>query len=313
MKGKVPILLSFYGISNGDTTIVSGQLTYTSIKDFSFKAYSRRKTFRTLFNLYRTKPYADQFIVLVFDKGKVHLKTDGHGAFYNKTSADLSHATLEKVVLVSGEEVTVLPGLFPTKIELISSDIIVVSDIDDTLMHSYIYRKLLKVKTLMFTAVEKRKSVVAMQDILKQFVLEGTAFFYLSNSEQNLHPLIYRFLDHHGFPRGAIFLKKMRNLWDVLTNAKFPFRNLHKEQTLVNLFALFPEKKFVLIGDNTQFDLSIYLAAAEKFPHQVHSIIIRKVVNRKGDEGIINDVMEKLRSHNIQLFYSSVFPERFVL
>lgn len=313
MKSKVPILLSFYGISNGDTTIVSGQLTYTSIKDFTFKDYSRRKTFRTLFNLYRTRPYADQYIVLVFDKGKVHIKTDAYGSFYNQTAVDMANAVLEKVVLVSGEEVKVPRGLFPTTIQLITSDIIVVSDIDDTLMHSYIYRRLLKVKTLMFTSVEKRKSVVAMQDVLKQFVLEGTSFFYLSNSEQNLHPLIFRFLDHNGFPPGALFLKKMRSLWDVVRNVKFPFRNLHKEQTIVNLFALFPEKRFILMGDNTQYDLPIYLAAAEKYPNQIHSIIIRRVVANNNDQVLIKKSQAKLSAKNIQVFYGSEFPERFII
>jgi phosphatidate phosphatase APP1 len=313
MRGKIPILLSFYGISNGATTILSGQLTYTSIKDFSFKDYSRRKTFRTLFNLYRTRPYADQFIVLVFDKGKVHLKTDAYGSFYNKTTSDMANAVLQKVLLVSGEEVKVVSGLFPARIQLITAEVIVVSDIDDTLMHSYIYRKLLKVKTLMFTSVEKRKTVVAMQDLLKQFVLERTAFFYLSNSEQNLHPLIYRFLDHHGFPPGALYLKKMRRLWDVILNVKFPFRNLHKEQTIVNLFALFPTKKFILMGDNTQYDLPIYLAAAEKYPNQIHSIIIRKVISKKDDEKLIRKSSTMLSQNNIQLYYASEFPERFVL
>jgi phosphatidate phosphatase APP1 len=313
MAVKIPILLSFYGISNGESAVLSGQLTYSSIKDFTFKDYSRRKTFRTLVSLYRTKPYADQFIVLVFDRGKVHMKTDAFGSFYGKTTTDLSNARLEKVLMVSGEEVKIIDGLFPTKILSVDADYIVVSDIDDTLMHSYIYRKLLKVKTLMFTAVEKRKSVVAMQDLLKQFVLGKTAFFYLSNSEQNLHPLIYRFLNHHGFPFGPLFLKKMRSLWDVFWNVKFPFRNLHKEQTLVNLFALFPNKKFVLMGDNTQYDLPVYLAAAEKYPDQLHSIIIRKVVKKAEDEPLINKHLSKLKEKNIQLFYASQFPEKFVL
>jgi phosphatidate phosphatase APP1 len=313
MAAKNPILLSFYGISNGENAVLSGQLTYSSIKDFSFKDYSRRKTFRTLVSLYRTKPYADQFIVLVFDKGKVHLKTDAYGSFYGKTTTDLSKAQLQKVLLVSGEEVKIIDGLFPTKILSVDADYIIVSDIDDTLMHSYIYRKLLKVKTLMFTAVEKRKSVVAMQDLLKQFVLGKAAFFYLSNSEQNLHPLIYRFLNHHGFPFGPLFLKKMRSLWDVVWSVKFPFRNLHKEQTLVNLFTLFPDKKFVLMGDNTQYDLAIYLAAAEKYPNQLHSIIIRKVIKKVEDESLIRKYLTKLKSSNIQLFYASQFPEKFVL
>ena len=67
------------------------------------------------------------------------------------------------------------------------------------------------------------------------------------------------------------------------------------------------------MGDNTQYDLPIYLAAAEKYPDQLHSIIIRKVIKKVEDEPLIQKYVEKLKSKNIQLFYASQFPEKFVL
>jgi hypothetical protein len=73
MAKKLPILLGFYALAGSETTLIMGQLTYTGVNDLSFKDFSRRKTFRTLLKLYRTKPYADQYIVLIFDKGKVHI------------------------------------------------------------------------------------------------------------------------------------------------------------------------------------------------------------------------------------------------
>ena len=185
MGHKAPILLSFYGLSNRNTTLVFGQLTYTRLTDFSFKDYSRRRTFRTLFLLYQTKPYTNQEIVLVFDTVKLQVKTDVYGAFYVITDFSLSSAILQKVIMVSGEEVKIIQGLYPRHIQEVTADVIVVSDMDDTLLHSFIFRKLMKFKTLMFTTVEKRKAVVAMQDLLLRFTSKGAASFYLSNSEQN--------------------------------------------------------------------------------------------------------------------------------
>jgi phosphatidate phosphatase APP1 len=306
---KLPILLSFYALAGDSTTLIFGQLTYTRLTDFSFKDYSRRKTLRTLVRLYRTKPYADQYIVLLFDRGKIHTRTDRYGSFYITTPVRLKQAVLQKVMLVSGEEVKLIEGLYLLAVQEVPADVIVISDIDDTLIHSFISRKLQKFRTLMFTSVEKRKAVLNMQELLQRFTDAGAVPFYLSNSEQNLYPLIYRFLLYNRFPPGPLFLKKMRRLWHVLWNIKFPLRNIHKEQTLKDILVLFPRKKFVLMGDNTQHDLSIYLEAAAQFPQHIRYIIIRKVINNKReDEALLQKYEAKLKENNIRLYYADQFP-----
>jgi phosphatidate phosphatase APP1 len=308
---KIPILLSFYALSNGDTTLVFGQVTYTRINDLSFKEYSRRKTFRTLLKLYRTRPYANQEIVLQFNDGRVTATTNRHGAFYAKTKENIHMGTLQKVLLSSGIEVKLVDGLYLKEVNWMQGDTIVVSDIDDTLVHSFIYRKMLKFRTLMFTTMEKRKAVVNMQELMKNFISRGAVPVYLSNSEQNLYPLIYRFLLHNHFPPGPVFLKQMRKLVDVIMNLKFPPKNIHKISTLEEILTLFPEKKFVLMGDNTQHDLSIYLSTAEKFSSSIRCIIIRKVVERTTDEAMIEKAREGLKKNNIAFYYADEFPTSF--
>ena len=160
----------------------------------------------------------------------------------------------------------------------------------------------------MFTTMEKRRTVVSMKELMHQFTAKGASSFYLSNSEQNLYPMIYRFLSHNDFPPGPLFLKKMRGLRDVIRNIKFPLRNIHKEQTLEEILSLFPDKKFVLMGDNTQHDLAIYLKAAEKFPDKISSIVIRKVIHQKEDQVLIKKNINKLNADNIKLYYAEEFP-----
>jgi phosphatidate phosphatase APP1 len=307
---KIPLLLSFYGMSNGTSTLVFGQLTYTPINDLSFKDYNRRKTFRTLLRLYQTRPYSNQTITLKFDKGEVKTVTNSFGAFYEKNLPGIDQALLEKVILPDGQVARVVEGLYEMNVHHIFTDTIVVSDIDDTLVHSFINKKIRKFRTLMFTTMEKRRAVVNMQDLIGRFISEGGTPVYLSNSEQNLYPIIYRFLQHNRFPRGPLFLKQMRSLWQVIRNIKFPLRELHKTSILQDLIAHFPDKKFILMGDNTQHDLSIYLTAAEKFPNNVKQIVIRKVVERGGDTQLISQASEKLKASNIQVFYSDTFPAK---
>jgi phosphatidate phosphatase APP1 len=310
MTNKIPLLLSFYALNNNSsTTLIFGQLTYTKLNDLTFKDYSKRKTFRTLLSLYRTKPYAEQDITLVFDKNEVKTKTDSYGSFYFKTNTSLQDAILRHVKLLNGREVKLIDGLYQKYVHVIKSKTILISDIDDTLVHSFIYKKLIKFRTLMYTAVEKRKAVSSMQELVKVFTTSGAAAIYLSNSEANLYPLIYRFLTHNNFPAGPLFLKKMRSLWHVIWNIKFPIRNIHKQSTLEDLLTLFPDKKFILMGDNTQHDLEIYLSISEKFPDRIHNIIIRKVVEKDEDITLIDSYQEKLKSNDIRLYYSDVFSK----
>jgi phosphatidate phosphatase APP1 len=304
MTHKKPILLSFYALSNGDKTIVMGQVTQTPISDLSFKDYNRAKTFRTLFRLYQTRPYGNQEITLVFDSQKVSATTNSYGAFYLQDIAGLNHATLKQVVLPGIGEAKIITGLYDLNVHHFNSATVVVSDIDDTLVHSYIYRKLHKFKTLMFTAMEKRKAVTNMQDLIAYFTSAGAEPVYLSNSEQNLYPIIYRFLQHNNFPRGPLFLKQLRSLWDVIRNIKFPLLNVHKTTVLEDLLNHFPDKRFVLMGDNTQNDLAIYLSVASKYPKQIRCIIIRKVVEKANDKPLLDSTAELLKANNIDLYYS---------
>jgi phosphatidate phosphatase APP1 len=308
---KIPLLLSFYALSNGHTTLTFGQVTYTRINDLSFKEYSRRKTFRTLLKLYRTRPYANEEIILVFTKGRIEAQTNRHGAFYVKTTKDKVQGALINVLLKTGEQVRLVEGLYAKTIHYIEGDTIIISDIDDTLLHSFIKDKLRKFSTLMFTTMEKRKAVKRMQELMNSFTERGAIPVYLSNSEQNLYPLIYRFLRHNGFPRGPLFLKQMRKLWDVIMNIKIPPKNIHKNTTLEEMLTLFPEKKFILMGDNTQHDLPIYLSAVEKFGESIRYIIIRRVIKKKSDEILIERSRQKLQENNVRFFYAEDFPKIF--
>lgn len=290
-----------------------GQVTYTSINDLSFMEYSRRRTFRTLLRLYRTRAYSNQKIVLVFSQGRLEAETNRHGAFYAKVAQKRIGGRLERILLTTGEEVRMVDGLYSTDVHHVEGGTIVISDIDDTLVHSFIRDKLLKLRTLMFTTMEKRKAVTGMQKLMNGFIEKGAIPVYLSNSEQNLYPLIYRFLKHNHFPQGPLFLKQMRKLWDVVINVKIPPKNTHKITTLEEMVALFPDRKFILMGDNTQQDVPIYLSAAEKFGRNIQYIIIRKVVENRSEEAIIARAREKLKVNNIGIYYADEFPSSFGL
>lgn len=312
MSPKQPILLSFYALSNGEKLMVFGHLTHSLIKDLSFTGFSSVKTFFTLLSLYRTRFVAEQQVEIIFNTGKVTALTDAKGSFY--VTADL--VTGQRSILdiqVGGISVTVMKELYDLDIHEINTDTILVSDIDDTVIHSYISNKFMKFLTLMFTTVERRRAVEPTMKLIRGQYALGVTPFYLSNSEQNLYPLIYRFLKHNNFPKGPLFLKEMRKLRDVFRGKKFPEQSLHKLTTLNLLLRFFPEKKFIFVGDNTQHDLDIYLSMAEKFPASIKYIIILKVVDRPADDEIVTYSTGLLKEKGIGLYYGTEFPNQFDL
>lgn len=309
MAQRVPILLSYYAISNGKEALIFGQVANMRVSDLSFTDYSRRRTFRTLLSLYRTRPVSNENVCLHFESIKVEAKTDETGFFLVRKKVDHVNGILNRAQNESGDDIVIMDGLYSKAIHFADTPHIVVSDVDDTLLHSYISRTLLKFRTLMFTPVEKRKAVEPMKRLVKSAVTHGATAIYLSNSEQNLYPLIYRFLIHNGFPSGPLFLKQMIRLRDVIRYRKLPSPEVHKLKMLDEIIPFFSPCKFVLVGDNTQYDLRIYLSAAKKYPDRISHIFIRKVKSVANGNPDIDEIRERLAKENIQLYYSNEFPE----
>lgn len=313
MSSTVPILLSFYALSNGKKNLFTGQLTYSSLRDFTFQAYNRRKTFRTILALYRTRFFANQQITLHFNHGVTHAVTDASGSFFCVADTEIHQTMLQEITLQDGQPVRILADLYTRKINFVETPVIIVSDIDDTLLHSNISNRFLKFRTLMFTSMEKRKVVGPMMKLIRDLHQTGAEAFYVSNSEQNLYPLIYRFLLHNGFPPGPLFLRQMRKVRDVLRRQRTEDREMHKTKMLEQILQLFPDKKYVLLGDNTQLDLKIYLKIAHQFPKNIRYIIIRKVLGNAHSDLFIHDTEKELKTMGIGFYYADSFPSKFEL
>lgn len=310
MKKKYPILLSFYGLTNGTTNLFFGKLALSPLNDLSFKKYSWLKNFRTVMGLYRAKAMAHQEFEMIFDHGVILGKTDASGSFWCEAELQQQQTKLMEIRLNPSREVVQLTeDLYPNNIHPVDSHTIVISDLDDTLIHSFIRNKTRQIRTLLFTTVEKRKAVKDMQNLIKRFALTGTSSFYLSNSEQNLYPMLYRFLSINEFPPGPLFLKQYIRMRDMVARRLLGRSHSHKMTTLGKIMELFPNKKFILIGDNTQKDLRIYLRVAEMYPDRIRYIIIRKVREKDTDKQLILAAREKLDHYKIGIHYESNFPE----
>jgi phosphatidate phosphatase APP1 len=157
----------------------------------------------------------------------------------------------------------------------------VISDIDDTILQSYVQnRPRMVYLTLVGNPLTRLpfEGTTELYRGLRQCG-NGAPFFYVSKSMWNLFPLLERFIAHQRLPRGRLLLRRLH--W-FGPRPSVP----HKQKAIRELLEAYPELPFLLIGDSGELDLALYLEAARAHPGRVPAILIRNVSSAKRREAL---------------------------
>jgi len=153
----------------------------------------------------------------------------------------------------------------------------VVSDIDDTIIHTGLTRLVDAVRSTLLIPESARKEIAGASQLYRA-LCGGTAgptqVFYVSTGAWNLHPVIERFLARHRFPEGPVLMT------DWGPSAGWIFRESsvsYKARVISALVQEYPGLRWVLIGDSGQDDPEAYAAVARARPDRLHAIYIRDV------------------------------------
>lgn len=184
------------------------------------------------------------------------------------------------------------PNLFHERLYISDYKYGLITDIDDTILHTGATTIFTRLKQIIFTRPDERKSIEGMPEIFRLLSADGAKIFYVSNSEANLFPVISTFLHSHKFPQGACFLRKSK-LLSYFMNHKRGHRSptSHKLRVISLLMRTQKNKKFILIGDNGQYDPIIYKEVIKRFPGRVRYVFLRDIhgrvgLKRKGWQGV---------------------------
>jgi hypothetical protein len=149
----------------------------------------------------------------------------------------------------------------------------VISDIDDTLKHSFVACK----RTLLAnTFLREFVPIPGMAELFRRWDSEGAAFHYVSSSPWQLFSHLAAHLSEQQFPEGSFHLRTFR-LRDHLIRRILMLRRSGKAAVIRGILQTYPGRKFLLVGDSGEHDPEIYGAMARKFPRQVIGIHIRQV------------------------------------
>ena len=151
----------------------------------------------------------------------------------------------------------------------------IVSDIDDTILSTWLPRPMLAAWNSLVLTEQARQAVPGMARLYQRLLAEhpGAPIIYVSTGAWNTYPMIQRFMMRHGFPRGAMLLTD----WGPTNTGWFRSGPDHKRRALRELARDLPHISWLLIGDDGQHDPELYAEFAALQPAHARAIAIREL------------------------------------
>jgi phosphatidate phosphatase APP1 len=303
-----PVVKVYRGFGNDKQLVVHGTVFKRSALP---RKRLRNNVFLNLFGLLRlflVKP-CPRVTVRIFVGGQYkETQTDTDGYFrmeipvseplsmgWSSVRAELIDRSLDAIT-AWGEGQIMVPH--PTQFACIS-------DIDDTFLVSHSATLTKRLKVLLTKNAHTRKpfeGVVAHYKLLAEANSGPDArnpFFYVSSSEWNLYDYILEFSKKHGLPDGVYLLSPLKQLSEVLKTGQN--KHMTKFMRVVRILEAYPAQQFILLGDDTQEDPSIYASVVEHFPQQIRCVYIRQVHGK--NEPKTREILARIEAMNVPCCY----------
>jgi phosphatidate phosphatase APP1 len=183
--------------------------------------------------------------------------------------------------------------------------VVVVSDIDDTVMHTGVANKAAMLWRLLVQDAESRTVFPGVSRLYRALHAgasgdEGNPMLYVSRAPWGIYHVLEAFFQRHRIPVGPIlFLRE----WGISWKRPVPRRARdHKRHLIEAMMALYDRMPFVLIGDSGQRDPEIYRRIAERHRGRVLAVYIRDVAARGPERAAeVAAIAEALRATGAHL------------
>ena len=157
---------------------------------------------------------------------------------------------------------------------------VVISDIDDTIMHTGVANKLGMLWRLFVADAKSRVAFPGVAAFYRALYAgrsgnENNPILYVSRAPWNIYSILEEFFNLHGIPIGPVlFLRE----WGLSWKRPLPRKaEDHKQELIRNMLKLYSDLPFVLIGDSGQHDPEVYQQIVEEHPGRVLAVYIRNV------------------------------------
>lgn len=173
------------------------------------------------------------------------------------------------------------------------SRVVVISDIDDTVMHTGVANKAMMLWRLFVQDAESRTVFPGVSHLYRALHAgasgdEQNAMVYVSRAPWGIYEILEEFFQSHDIPVGPIlFLRE----WGISWRHPLPRRATDHKAVLIDaIMALYEDMPVVLIGDSGQHDPEVYYDVATRHAGRIKAIYIRDVTAR--DAGRVVELAE---------------------
>lgn len=263
--------------------------------------------FRAILRRIRRRPVRGALIRARFYGAEQTVRTDHDGYFRvemgpgEAVAGDRVWHRLDLTMLVP----EVVSSFAEVYIPPTAARVVVVSDIDDTVMHTGVANKAAMLWRLFVEDAESRTVLPGVSVLYRALHAgaggdEGNPMLYVSRAPWGIYEILEEFFQRHEIPVGPIlFLRE----WGVSLKRPLPRRAVdHKRHLIEAMMRLYADMPFVLIGDSGQRDPEIYRRMVERFGGRVRAIYIRDVTARGPERAAeVTAMAETLRAAGVHL------------
>ena len=268
------------------------------------------KSLRTIWRLARAWGIEDATLSVRFDEIERTIRTDRDGYF--RLSLDLPRAPpadrLWHQVAIRLEDPVVIDVEGDVFIPRSDCRFAVISDIDDTVMHTGVANKAMMMWRLFVQGADSRTAFPGMATFLRALHQgrdrsDANPMLYVSRAPWAIYGVLDRFFNQHRIPEGPIlFLRD----WGLTLQHPMPRRGkTHKIDLIRQMFEHYADLSFILIGDSGQRDPELYAEIVEHFPGRVLAVYIRDVSDDPGRDQVIARLAADLAESGSALLLTS--------
>lgn len=298
---------SYYGYGHQHDLVLFGHVFGHSPRKIHTYTKSMLKNSINLLRLFFVKPLRNITVQLEWENEIIETITEHDGFFRfewkskNSTPAGWHCVKIKALDKNSNVTATAQGSLFVPHL----TQYAFISDIDDTILVSHSATIFRRLKVLLGNNPHTRKT---FDHVVKHYQLLADSktkqnipnpFFYVSSSEWNLYDYLVEFFNYNQLPKGAFLLNQVKKWNEILSTGKTKHEG--KLIRVARILNTFPLQQFVLLGDNSQKDPSIYAAIAKKYPNKIYAVYIRNVNTKKENETIA--ILKELEQQGIHICF----------
>jgi phosphatidate phosphatase APP1 len=276
-----PVLEAYIGYAAGDRWVLRGRVLTRLRGDGATDMASRWRTVRQMAGLFLT----DEVAGVAVRAAGICAWSDAEGYVRLELPAPAAASgpwgEVEMIIDRGAGPVAVAGAraVCPVRVPGPEAAVMIVSDIDDTVIETGSWSLLRNLWTTFTRALPERKVHADARALLQALSDTGrNPVFYVSSSPWNMHGYLKALFARSGVPSGPIFLRDLGVTPDGRIGAR---HGDHKTAAIEEILAAQPGLPVILLGDTGQKDAEIYAGIVARHPGRVRAVALRKPVARR--------------------------------